>query len=109
MTAGITAFYMFRLWFFTFAGQPRDHHVYEHAQESPAVMTGPLIVLSFFAIFVAIGGEKGPLYKLLTHSEPAGVAAGLSGGGRSSLPPITRCTRSTPTPGRWRCWRRSPG
>jgi NADH-quinone oxidoreductase subunit L len=77
VTAGITAFYMFRLWFFTFAGKPRDHHVHEHAQESPAVMTAPLIVLSVFAIFVAIGGEHGPLYKLLTHSEPAGVAAGL--------------------------------
>jgi hypothetical protein len=38
-------------------------------------MTAPLIVLSVFAIFVAIGGEEGPLYKLLTHSEPAGVAA----------------------------------
>jgi NADH-quinone oxidoreductase subunit L len=78
LTAGITAFYMFRLWFFTFAGQPRDHHVYEHAHESPAVMTAPLIVLSVFAIFVAFGGEKGPLYKLLSHSEPAGVAAGLT-------------------------------
>lgn len=76
-TAGITAFYMFRLWFFTFAGQPRDHHVYEHASESPAVMTVPLIVLSVFAIGVAFGGEEGPLYKLLSHSEPAGVAAGV--------------------------------
>ncbi len=56
---------MFRLWFFTFAGQPRDAHVYEHAQESPSVMTGPLIVLSVFAIFVAFGGEEGPLYRLL--------------------------------------------
>ncbi|MFM8220094.1 MAG: proton-conducting transporter membrane subunit, partial [Planctomycetaceae bacterium] len=36
--AGITAFYMFRLWFYTFAGEPRDAHVYEHAHESPAVM-----------------------------------------------------------------------
>ena len=33
--AAITAFYMFRLWFMTFAGQPRDHHVAEHAHESP--------------------------------------------------------------------------
>ncbi len=28
-------------------------------------MTGPLLVLSVFAIFVAVGGEKGPLYRLL--------------------------------------------
>ena len=76
LTAGITAFYMFRLWFYTFAGQPRDADVYEHARESPWVMTGPLIVLSVFAIFVAFGGEEGPLYKLLVHSEPGGVAAG---------------------------------
>jgi NADH-quinone oxidoreductase subunit L len=78
LTAGITAFYMFRLWFFTFAGQPREPHVYEHAHESPPVMTVPLIVLSVFAIFVAFGGEEGPLYKLLSHSEPAGVAAGVA-------------------------------
>ena len=36
---GMTAFYMFRLWFLTFAGTPRDQHVHEHAHESPPVMT----------------------------------------------------------------------
>lgn len=76
--AGITAFYMFRLWFYTFAGEPRDHHVYDHAHESPRVMTVPLIILSVFAAFVAIGGESGPLFSLLLGSEPAGVAEGLS-------------------------------
>jgi len=87
LTAGITAFYMFRLWFFTFVGRPRDHHVYEHAHESPAVMTIPLMVLSVFAICVAFGGEKGPLYRLLSHSEPAGVSAGLTAAaGGISLP-----------------------
>jgi NADH-quinone oxidoreductase subunit L len=79
ITAGITAFYMFRLWFFTFAGQPRDAHVYDHAHESPRVMTGPLVLLSAFAIFCAFGGQEGPLYKLLIHSEPAGLAAGVAG------------------------------
>ncbi len=33
VTAGITTFYMFRMWFMTFTGKPRDHHVYEHAHE----------------------------------------------------------------------------
>jgi NADH-quinone oxidoreductase subunit L len=75
--AGITAFYMFRLWFYTFIGAPRDHHVYEHAHEVPSVMWIPLVVLSLFAAFVAVGGEGGPLYRLLSHSEPTGVAAGL--------------------------------
>ncbi len=47
--AAITSFYMFRLWYMTFAGEPRDHHRYEHAHESPRVMTGPLVVLAVFA------------------------------------------------------------
>ncbi len=48
--AAITAFYMFRLWFMTFAGEPRDHHVYDHAHESPKVMYLPLVVLAVFAV-----------------------------------------------------------
>lgn len=78
--AGITAFYMFRLWFYTFAGQPRDQHVFDHAHESPWVMTVPLLVLSVFAAFCATGGEGGYLYRMLLASEPAGVAAGVSAG-----------------------------
>jgi NADH-quinone oxidoreductase subunit L len=70
---------MFRLWFYTFAGEPRDHHVYEHAHESPWIMTVPLLVLSVFAAFVATGGEEGKLFLMLTASEPVGVADGLSG------------------------------
>jgi len=69
ITAGITSFYMFRLWFMTFAGAPRDHHVYDHAHETPWVMVGPLLLLSVFAAFVAIGGEEGPLYRLIAFSE----------------------------------------
>ena len=59
LTAGITAFYMFRLWFFTFAGDPRDQHVYDHAHESPWIMTVPLLILAPFAAFCAAGGEGG--------------------------------------------------
>ncbi|MSR58736.1 MAG: NADH-quinone oxidoreductase subunit L [Planctomycetaceae bacterium] len=83
--AGITSFYMFRLWFLTFAGKPRDQHVYDHAHESPRVMTVPLIVLSMFAAFVAVGGEEGKLFLLLTNSEPAGVANGLVASSPSNL------------------------
>jgi NADH-quinone oxidoreductase subunit L len=78
VTAGITAFYMFRLWFMTFLGKPRDQHVYDHAHESPWVMTVPLMVLSFFAMFCAIGGEAGPLGSLLLTAEPAHVAPGIA-------------------------------
>src|SRR5438067_3159270 len=55
VTAGITAFYMFRMWFLTFAGQPRDEHVFEHAHESPRTMTVPLMVLAVCSIVIAWG------------------------------------------------------
>jgi NADH-quinone oxidoreductase subunit L len=50
ITAGMTAFYVFRAWFLAFFGTYRGHH---HAHESPFVMTGPLIIL---AILSAVGG-----------------------------------------------------
>ncbi|MEZ6133221.1 MAG: NADH-quinone oxidoreductase subunit L [Planctomycetaceae bacterium] len=78
VTAGITAFYMFRLWFYTFWGRPRDQHVHDHAHESPWIMTGPLLVLAFFAWFCAIGGEGGFLYNMITGDEPSHVAAGVT-------------------------------
>jgi NADH-quinone oxidoreductase subunit L len=55
ITAGITTFYMARMWFMTFTGPPRDPHVYEHAHESPRTMTVPLILLAFFSVVVAWG------------------------------------------------------
>lgn len=76
VTAGITAFYMFRLWFLTFYGEPRDQHVYDHCHESPRVMTTPLIALSILAAtcswswFMTSGaGEEGPLYRMIAFSE----------------------------------------
>lgn len=49
--AGMTAFYMFRLIYLVFFGEPRNHHKYDHAHESPAVMTIPLIILSALSVF----------------------------------------------------------
>ena len=51
--AAITSFYMFRMWFMTFMGKPRNQDAYDHAHESPPVMYMPLILLSVFAISVA--------------------------------------------------------
>ena len=48
----MTAFYMFRLVIITFHGEPRDKEKYDHAHESPRVMTLPLIVLSALSIFI---------------------------------------------------------
>ncbi len=54
--AGVTAFYMFRVLFVTFTGEPRDVGKFEHAHESPWVMAGPLMLLGALAIGSAWGG-----------------------------------------------------
>lgn len=51
IVAFMTAFYMFRLCFVTFFGKPRDKHKFDHAHESPKVMTIPLMILAFLSIF----------------------------------------------------------
>ena len=49
-TALMTAFYMFRLMYLTFYGQPRmSHEVEHHIHESPKSMTVPLVVLAICA------------------------------------------------------------
>ena len=84
LTAGITAFYMFRLWFYTFWGKPRDQHLHDHAHESPWIMTVPLLILAPFAWLCAFGGEQGYLYVLITGNDPShlhdGVQAVAAGG-----------------------------
>ena len=52
VVAFMTAFYMFRLVYMTFHGEPRDMHKYEHAHESPKVMTIPLVVLATLSIWI---------------------------------------------------------
>jgi NADH-quinone oxidoreductase subunit L len=57
ITAGLTAFYMFRLIFLTFCGESRrsknaDHHLHE----SPSSMTAPLIILAMLSV---LGGLIG--------------------------------------------------
>ncbi len=55
--AGLTAFYMFRMFFVVFLGESRmDPHVEEHAHESPKAMTVPLMTLAGLAM---IGGYIG--------------------------------------------------
>jgi NADH-quinone oxidoreductase subunit L len=52
VVAMMTAFYMFRLVILTFHGEPRDPHKFEHAHESPLLMTIPLIILASLSVFV---------------------------------------------------------
>ncbi len=51
VAAGLTSFYMFRLFFLTFFGKPRDAGLYEHAHEAPWVMTVPVVILAVLATF----------------------------------------------------------
>jgi NADH-quinone oxidoreductase subunit L len=74
VTAGLTAFYMFRLWFKTFFGSERfDKHAHDHdaahshgVHESSWIMLFPLVVL---AILSVIGGWVGIPVAFGGHNE----------------------------------------
>ncbi|MGC1462761.1 MAG: NADH-quinone oxidoreductase subunit L [Terracidiphilus sp.] len=48
VTALLTAFYMFRLWYLTFMGEARNPEIHPH--ESPWSMLGPLVILALLSI-----------------------------------------------------------
>jgi NADH-quinone oxidoreductase subunit L len=89
VTAGLTSFYMFRLWYLTFLGESRaqSHELAEHGapvharsdsklvveaehahavHESPWVMLGPLVIL---AILATVGGFIGVPAAMGGHNE----------------------------------------
>ncbi len=67
ITALLTAFYSFRAVYVTFYGEPRDKRLYDHAHESPPLMTGPLWVLAALSI---LGGLINlPFILTLEHFE----------------------------------------
>lgn len=74
----LTSFYMFRLTYLTFYGEPRvDHHTWEHAHESPPVMLGPLFVLAALSLVGGLPGvppEHGWFHRFL--SPVAGTGGG---------------------------------
>jgi NADH-quinone oxidoreductase subunit L len=110
VTAGMTSFYMFRLWFKTFWGEPRfeehtDLHDYgaavhakssstlvleeEHAHshgvhESPWVMLGPLVIL---AILATIGGFVGVSPAMGWHNEIEHFLDPVFGSGSETISP----------------------
>ncbi|HEX5911556.1 MAG TPA: NADH-quinone oxidoreductase subunit L, partial [Rubrobacter sp.] len=49
LTVFLTAFYIFRAIFLAFTGEPRTEPARE-AAESPGIMTGPMMLLAFFAV-----------------------------------------------------------
>ena len=82
--AGLTAFYMFRLYFGIFWANDKK---YEHAHESPFSMTLPLILLAIATIFVGfipfnelVTSDGGLLYKHMHWDIAlASIAIGLVG------------------------------
>jgi NADH-quinone oxidoreductase subunit L len=84
ITAGMTAFYVFRALFIAFFGAPRGHH---HPHESPAVMWIPLAILALLSLgggFIDVPHFLEPLFPV-EHGEhntllvALSVAAGLAG------------------------------
>jgi NADH-quinone oxidoreductase subunit L len=95
ITAGMTAFYMFRLVNMTFFGNSRvDHEVEHHIHESPGSMTVPLMILAALAtvggwvgVPEALGGSD-RFAKFLEpvmakHAEEGGEAAAQAASGAS--------------------------
>jgi NADH-quinone oxidoreductase subunit L len=84
LTAGMTAFYVFRAFFLAFFGSPRGDH---HPHESPAWMTLPLVALALLSLgggFLPVPQWLEPLFPRAEGGENAvlmyiSVAAGLGG------------------------------
>lgn len=78
LTAFMTAFYMFRLWYMTFKGSPRWE---QEPHEAPRVMTIPLVVLSIFAVgsglvIFAMGGFSNLIFPGVSGAHAEFVSAG---------------------------------
>ncbi|MEE9217873.1 MAG: NADH-quinone oxidoreductase subunit L [Acidobacteriota bacterium] len=98
ITAGLTAFYMFRLIYLTFYGRFRgEEKVWSHSHESPRMMTVPLVILALLSI---VGGwigipaslSFGRDWNFLQHwLEPALAKVGgahATAGGHHEIPPF---------------------
>lgn len=57
VVAGMTAFYMFRMVFLTFGGDPRRPDLARHVHENPAVMTAPLVLLALLSLWIPFGAN----------------------------------------------------
>lgn len=80
ITALLTAFYSFRALLVPFFGEPRDRHLYDHAHESPPLMTIPLWILAGLSI---LGGLLNlPFVVTLEHWLEPSV-------GHHDAPPLT--------------------
>lgn len=67
ITALMTAFYMFRIYFKTFEGEYRGH---AHPHEQPASVTGPLVALAIPSVILGFWGSPFLNYKLQNYIDP---------------------------------------
>jgi len=79
LTLPVTALYMARVFILTFLGTPKDEHAFEHAHESPPLMTAPLVLLGIltvvggFVVFDGLGelmGFPGGIGQVIFLHEP---------------------------------------
>ena len=94
-TAGLTAFYMFRLVILTFFGAPKDHHKFDHAHESPPSMWVPLVILAGLSFSFWYSGWFGTLVQ-----KPKSVAnlAGISAPAKVATMEHAAVMAPAPTP-----------
>jgi NADH-quinone oxidoreductase subunit L len=80
ITAGMTAFYVFRAFLLAFFGSYRGHH---HAHESPLVMTLPLILLALLSAgggFIKIPNWLSPAFPLAENENATAMIISVSFG-----------------------------
>jgi NADH-quinone oxidoreductase subunit L len=86
LVAFMTSFYMFRLCFLTFTGEPRDRHKFDCAHEAPKTMTIPLMFLAVLSVVAGWWGipwfEHGFAHFITGgqahHAEPSFVMMGIA-------------------------------
>jgi NADH-quinone oxidoreductase subunit L len=77
--AGLTSFYMFRLFFVAFHGPVKQANA-THAHESPPVMTGPLVILAVLSVIgglIGIPAFLGNMPLLPAEGHPASIGAAI--------------------------------
>ena len=77
LTAGMTGFYMSRMWFMTFAGGPK-HEVVDHVHEATPWIKEPLVILSVISALGGFGLSVLGIVKWL--SKPYSYDLGISDG-----------------------------
>ena len=93
VTAVLTAFYMFRLHFRTFAGTCRaPEEVQRHIHEPASVVLVPLYVLAFFAIFAGFAGFPDAYGEAIGVPEADSLAHWLQGVLRQEEPAVAFST-----------------